>query len=292
MERGKNYNEDIINYEVSKDTVYLMLFKVDKGTIINKEEYVFEYYKDFLEDFLTQYYSENKIPKQIILPKKVEETIKKYLEKIRKSKVEIINPKIGEKKALLNLIKKNIEINFLKEQKELKDLKQKLNLQETPNIIECFDVSHLGGKNLTGSMVQFRNGKPDKTNYRRFKIKTFTGNNDTLALREVVRRRYYRLKKQKEKMPNLILIDGGKPQLSAGLKELEKLNLKIPIISLAKKFEEIYLPLTKQPIKLNKNSKARRLLQKIRDEAHRFAIKYNKLLRQKEQLGKWQKNSN
>ena len=133
-------------------------------------------------------------------------------------------------------------------------------------------------------MVQFRNAKPDKANYRRFKIKTVQQNDDFASMREVVRRRYTKLKLNNEPMPNLILIDGGIGQLNSAIEALDAIGLKIPIISLAKEFEEIYVPGKSQPIKLKHKDKGRLLLQYIRDEAHRFAITYNRLLRKKERF--------
>ena len=156
-----------------------------------------------------------------------------------------------------------------------------MNLQENPTVIECFDISHLSGTSTVGSMVQFRNGKPDKNNYRRFKIRTIEGINDVAAISEIVRRRYYRLINEDSEFPNLIIIDGGIGQLNAALNELNKMNLKIPIISIAKQFEEIYIPGNLQPLRLSKKDKALNFIQAIRDEAHRFAIKYNVLLRKK-----------
>jgi len=157
-----------------------------------------------------------------------------------------------------------------------------LNLNESPAVIECFDISHISGTSTVGSMVQFRNGKPDKNNYRRFKIRSVEGIDDTAAIAEVIRRRYHRLKKEDSDFPNLIIIDGGRGQLNYAIAELEKLNVKIPIISIAKQFEEIYLPGQMQPLVLFKKDKALLFIQEVRDEAHRFAIKYNRLLRKKE----------
>ncbi len=135
---------------------------------------------------------------------------------------------------------------------------------------------------MVGSMVQFRNGKPDKTNYRRFRIRTVEGIDDVAAIAEVVRRRYTRLQQEHETLPQLIIIDGGVGQLNGAVHELEKLGLKIPIISIAKQFEELYLPGHLQPLCLGKKEKALLFIREIRDEAHRFAIKYNRLLRKKE----------
>jgi excinuclease ABC subunit C len=184
----------------------------------------------------------------------------------------------------LDLVAKNIEINFFAKENKVKSLKKSLNLHENPYVIECFDISHLSGHYTVGSMVQFRNGTPDKNNYRRFKIRTINGVDDFGAIAEVVRRRYTRLIKEDSNFPNLIIIDGGRGQLNFALHELEKLNLKIPIVSIAKKLEEIYIPGKGHPLSLSKNDKSLKFIQEIRDEAHRFAIKYNRLLRKKEMI--------
>ena len=193
-------------------------------------------------------------------------------------------PKIGDKKRLLDLVKVNVELTFFGDFEKLEDLQKKLKLQDTPTVIECFDVSHLSGTSPVASMVQFRNAKPDKSNYRRFKIRSVEGVDDTAAIGEVVRRRYKRLKREKQNMPDLVIIDGGLGQLNSALKEIEKLELKIPIISIAKRMEEIYTPGLSFPISLDKKSKAQKLIVEIRDEAHRFAIAYQKVLRKKEMI--------
>ena len=282
MQREKKFNEDIINYEIKDDQVYLMLFNIYKGTLNNKAEFVFTYNNDFLEEFIVQYYSDNPVPKELIVPKKLTESIETFLEEKKGSKIKIIKPEKGEKRQLLNLVLKNIEITFFADIDKVETLKTKLNLQENPNVIECFDISHLSGTSTAGSMVQFRNGKPDKSNYRRFKIRSIEGIDDTAAIAEVVRRRYFRLKSEDAELPDLIIIDGGIGQLNFALQELEKLNLKIPIISIAKQFEEIYIPGRIHPLRASKKDKALQFIQEIRDEAHRFAIKYNRLLRKKE----------
>lgn len=180
------------------------------------------------------------------------------------------------------MVEKNIEISFFADIDKVETLKNKLILQDPPIVIECFDISHLSGTSVAGSMVQFRNGKPDKNNYRRFKIRSVEGIDDFAAIAEVVRRRYIRLKNEDLEFPNLIIIDGGRGQLNFALQELEKLNLKVPIISIAKQFEEIFIPGKIEPIRLSKKDKALQFIQEIRNEAHRFAIKYNQFLRKKE----------
>jgi len=283
MERQIKYDEDLINYVLHEGKVYLMIFKSKKGIIENKIDFDFEESPNFLEEFIVQYYSEKEtiIPKRIILPIKVEKILQDYLQKISKRRIKIETPIKGDKKNLLDLIKKNIEINLFENIEKVEDLAKELRLNDYPKTIECFDISHLSGTLTVASMVQFRNGKPDKSNYRRFKIKTVEGIDDFASIREVIRRRYTKLILNKESLPNLIVIDGGKGQLSSALKELEKLNIKIPIVSIAKREEEIFEPGKSEPIVLNKKGKALRFLQEIRDEAHRFAISYNKVLRKK-----------
>ncbi len=284
VQRHRHYNEDIIHYIPHKGTVYLMVFNVYRGTLTNKNEYSFRETQDYFEEFLIQYYSENPIPDLLILPVKITPAVQEFLENQKKKKLQVCIPKKGEKKQLLELVLKNIELTFFGDTLKVDELKKTLNLQETPNIIECFDVSHLQGTCMVGSMVQFRNGKPDKNNYRRFRIHTVQGVDDTAAIAEIVKRRYQRLKKESLPYPHLIIIDGGRGQLNNALAELKKLGITIPILSIAKQCEEIYLPTQPQPLHLDKKNKALQFIQEIRDEAHRFAITYNRLLRKKKMI--------
>lgn len=160
-------------------------------------------------------------------------------------------------------------------EKRVEDLKQVLNLSKKPNRIECYDISNVQGKNATGSMVVFAAGVSDKSQYRRFRVRVIDTPNDFLMMEEVLTRRF----KNDWPLPDLIVIDGGKGQLGIGVEVLNKLNLNIPIIGLAKRYEEIYQPDDPKPIKLKQDSPARQLLQAIRDEAHRFAITYHRKLR-------------
>lgn len=157
----------------------------------------------------------------------------------------------------------------------LKDLTKILNLPKSPRRMECYDISNISGKLATGSMVVFENGKPDKSKYRRFRIKMLNTPNDYEMIRQVLARRI----KNNWPEPNLIIIDGGKGQLSAASQTLAKYNKDIPIVSLAKRLEEIYTLSAKTPISLPKESPGRQLVQAIRDEAHRFAISYHRKLR-------------
>ena len=166
------------------------------------------------------------------------------------------------------------------------ELKEILDLPKVPRRIEAFDISNLGGTDPTGSLVLFVNGQPMKDGYRRFKIKTVEGANDVAMMGEVVKRRYKRLIREQKNIPDLVVVDGGKPQLNIAKKILSNLELTIPIIGLAKKFEHVYKPNTSEPIVISPDSPALFLLQRVRDEAHRFALKYHQLLRKKRTIKK------
>lgn len=281
VERHKKFNEDIINFVIRGNFVYLMVFNIDKGSLSNKQEYVFEKSEDFFEEFISRFYSNKKIPKELIVPKQISKGLQNFLSNKRGSKITIKIPKKGELRELLSLIKKNIEIHFFENLNKIEKLSKVLNLQDLPRTIECFDISHFGGKDVVASMVQFKDGTPNKGEYRKFKIKSFEGNDDFRAMEEVITRRYSRIKKENKNYPDLILIDGGVGQLNVARESLFNIGIKIPIISLAKKFEEVWIPNTPSPIRLSSKNPARILLQQIRDEAHRFAIKYQKNLRTK-----------
>jgi len=173
------------------------------------------------------------------------------------------------------------DINYYKEAEQLQ---RALNLPRLPERIEAFDISNIMGDQAVGSMVAFVNGKPDKRNYRRFRIKEVEGIDDFKMIAEVVRRRYRRLREEGRLFPDLIVIDGGKGQLSAALGELAALEIEIPIISLAKREEEIFLPRKRDAVRLPPDSLGLKLLQRLRDEAHRFAITYHRKLRTKQTL--------
>jgi excinuclease ABC subunit C len=281
MQRERGHDEDIINYIIKADTVYLMVFNIAKGIVTTKNEYVFGYNDDFFEEFLLQYYSENRVPPELILPQHISDPLHHFLQTKTERKLAITLPQRGAKKQLLDLIKTNIESAFFAGETKMENLAKHLGLPEVPHVIECFDISHLSGTSTAGSMVQFRNGAPDKNNYRRFKIRTVDTIDDYASIKEIVRRRYTRLKQDDAPYPDLIIIDGGRGHLNGALQELEKIGVKIPIISIAKQEEDIYLPHIPTPLRLPRTNKALHVIQEIRDEAHRFALKYNRLLRRK-----------
>lgn len=165
--------------------------------------------------------------------------------------------------------------------KEVEQLQRALGLARPPERMECIDISTTMGERAVGSLVSFLNGRPDKSNYRRFRIKEVEGMDDFKMVAEVVRRRYGRLKREGAAYPDLVVIDGGKGQLASAQAEFKKLEIDIPLISLAKREEEVFLPGKRNPVLLSKDSLGLKLLQRVRDEAHRFAITYHRKLRDK-----------
>jgi len=284
MVRQRHYNEDILDYVVRDDTVYLMLFNIYKGTLWNKNEFVFPVSPEFLEEFLVQYYSENPVPRELIVPEVLPDSMVSFLTGRRGARVVVTVPKRGAKHQLLRLVQKNIELGFFGDLGKLQELKKRLQLHEVPVVMECIDISHISGSAMVGSLVQFRNGRPDKSNYRRFRIRTVEGVDDTAAITEVVRRRYSRLKAEAAEFPQLLVIDGGRGQLNAALNELRRLDVPIPVVSLAKREEEVYLLGMGAPLRLPRSDRALQALQGMRDEAHRFAIAYHRVVRRKEVL--------
>ena len=209
--------------------------------------------------------------------------------------VETIVPKIGDKKKLVDLSLRNLL--YLKKEKSnqkqsipneqvLEQLMNDLNLQDLPVHIECFDNSNTQGTNPVASMVCFKNGKPSKKDYRKFNIKTVEGPDDFASMKEIVGRRYGFLKREDLSYPNLIVIDGGKGQLSSACDALRELHLygEIPIIGIAKRLEEIYFPEDQIPLHISKKSSSLKLLQHLRDEAHRFAITFHRSKRSKKAI--------
>ncbi|MDA3879512.1 MAG: excinuclease ABC subunit UvrC [Prolixibacteraceae bacterium] len=205
-------------------------------------------------------------------------------------------PQRGDKKKLLELSKKNVTYFILDKKKNsalkkhetpaeriLKTAQKDLRLYEIPFHIECFDNSNLQGTNPVAACVVFKNARPSKRDYRHYNIKTVTGSDDYASMEEVVYRRYKRLLDEGEKLPNLVIVDGGKGQLGAALKALEKLELrsKLPIIGIAKRLEEIFYPGDPVPLYIDKNSETLKLIQKLRDEAHRFGITHHRSKRDK-----------
>ena len=208
-------------------------------------------------------------------------------------KIKVTVPKLGDKKKLVELSQRNAKFFRLERFKQMKivdperhvkrlmnQMKTDLRLQEEPVHIECFDNSNIQGTNPTGACVVFRNGKPFKKDYRHFKIKTVAGPDDFASMEEVVHRRYKRLSDEGQPLPQLIVIDGGKGQLSSAVKSLDRMGLRgqIAIIGIAKRLEEIYYPGDSIPMYLDKKSETLKVIQQLRNEAHRFGLTLHKTL--------------
>lgn len=284
-ERPRGTDQDVVSYTVESGMVFLMVFSVEKGLLSGKQEYTFDAHEDFFEEFLVQYYADHTPPAELVLPHEVDAALSEYFSQRKGSAVQVTAPKIGDKKRLIELVNKNIEHAFLRDELKMQELRAALGLTSPPGVIECFDISHLSGTSMVGSMVQFRSGKPDKNNYRRFRIRTVVGIDDFASITEIVKRRYQRLAAEGAAMPDLIIIDGGRGQLSAALAAIHSLGLEIPVIAIAKQEEEVYLPGEVLPRRLDEKGIALHYLQEIRNEAHRFAVAYHRLLREKKVPG-------
>jgi len=287
MEYVENSDDEYFGIGIKEQTATVMNFRMINGVIRDSDKFFFDLVGDnSFSNFLYQYYSTHKIPKFIlvsVLPDN-QKLLESLLSEHAGFTVKILKPSKGKKRDIVNLILKNIKLIHSKGgEPGLVELKEILNLPEIPNVIECFDISNHGIDFAVGSMSRFVDGKPNKSGYRKFKIKTVTGRDDFAMIGEVIKRRYYRLLEEHSELPDLILIDGGKGQLNAAMKSLESLGLKLPCISLAKENEEVYIPKNKNPIVISKNQSSLKILQHARDESHRFGVAYNRTI-QKNQI--------
>jgi excinuclease ABC subunit C len=286
-------NKDIFGYSRENKNVALYIFFMRKGKVIESEDIFFQEKgeisdKDTLSTYLKKFYKHRKsLPDKILLPFPPEDKdgILKMLSNLKGGKIEIIIPRQGKNKKLVGLATSNAEILSRKKYEGLAPLmqiKEIFNLKSFPERIEGFDISNMGGEESVGSLVVFENGRPQKNDYRKYKIKTVEGPNDVASLQEVIRRRYKRRLEEKKALPDLILVDGGKGQLNAAIGALEDLGIgHLPVVSLAKKEETIFAPDQRKGIRLERTSPALKLFQNIRDEAHRFALSFHRLRREK-----------
>ena len=283
-------DQDVIAIAPGETEVVVIIMPIRNGKIVGRDDFLmsasqYDSSSEIMTAFIQQYYGYNRhIPKQILLDEDIDdkEVIEEWLSDLRGNKVKIKVPQKGVKLRLVKMAKKNAEI--IKHQKKkmesaLIELKKYLKLEKLPHIIEGYDISNISGKFAVGSKVSFLEGKPNKKRYKHFRMET-PGPNDFAMMEELLTRRLKMVDRDPE--PDLIVIDGGKGQLGMACGVLEKLNLThIPIIGLAKEFEEVFTPNSQRPIIIPKNNEALYLLQQVRDESHRFAITYHRKLRSK-----------
>ena len=295
VDKERRFDQDVMAFRQLGEKMLAVQMGVRKGVLLGKKEFTIDLQPQIEQEFLKAFYAANQIPREILLNKPCWENSeeKRALEEFFSSKraaaVSLKVPRRGNKLALVKLAEKNL-LSTLDEDSALVDLQSTLNLAVLPRVIECFDVSNLGQEHVVSGMVRFVDAKPDKRNYRKFKIKTVMGQDDFASVKEVVKRRYRRLVEENASIPELVVIDGGPGQVSAAKAALESLGLKVPIIGLAKEREEIYLPTESAPLQFDKNSRMMLLLRKIRDETHRFSLGYNLKRREIKLRGEFEKH--
>ncbi|MFA6701946.1 MAG: excinuclease ABC subunit UvrC [Dysgonamonadaceae bacterium] len=290
-----NYNIDVFNIVEDENAAYINYLHVVNGGIT--QAYTFEYKKK-LDESKDELLSLGIVEMRQRFESKSKEIIVPFIPNITLNDVTFTIPQRGDKKHLLELSEKNVKqykLDKLKraemlnpEQRStriLKTVKKDLQLKEFPVQIECFDNSNIQGTNPVASCVVFKKAKPSKKDYRHFNIKTVEGPDDYASMREIIFRRYSRALNEGQNLPQLIVIDGGKGQLNAAVESLQKIDLygKIAIIGIAKRLEEIYFPNDPVPLYLDKNSETLKLIQQLRDEAHRFGITFHRNKRSKSQ---------
>jgi len=296
-------DRDIFSLASKNDIGIMVIIRIRNGFIYSREKIslqnLFGSESDTFKTVITRFYmGSNLIPSFISLPKKPDNhnDLLSWLCAEKGDKVRFEYPKIGEKARELRITRKNAELllnEWIIKRKKYKEhipktliqLKDDLNLQVSPKNIEAFDVSHLGGTSTVASMVSFINGKSRKTNYRKYDIKSVNMIDDFASIREVVYRRYNRLKNENSSFPDLILIDGGKGQLNMATSALRDLGLDyIPVVGLAKRLEEVFVPGNPDAQVIHKDSLGLILLRRVRDEAHRFAVSFQRDKRSKAML--------
>ena len=301
---------DVIGAAYGGEEAWVEIFFIRQGKLIGRDHFTMsgtreEDGHEILARFIEQFYSSaSHVPRKILVPETIsgKEMIARWLQTKRSGPVEIAIPQRGAKRRLINMVTTNaaqgleqLKLKWISDSTRMEtamsELQEELNLPKPPRRIECYDVSHIQGTNTVASMSVFQDGKPLSSNYRRFKIKSHGGNDDFASMREVLSRRFKRLKNARDggeenasfaTAPDLVLIDGGKGQLSSAVEVMLHLGLQdIQLASIAKREEEIFLPDAAEPVIMPRNSQGLFLLQRARDEAHRFAVTFHRNLRGK-----------
>ncbi|MCK5217809.1 MAG: excinuclease ABC subunit UvrC [Methanosarcinales archaeon] len=283
---------DAISIAMSDDIACVQVLYIRDGSLIGHGEYTLDVMdaseQEVMSTFMKQYYRDAPIPTEILVDIMPDDpTIIHWLKSISAGKVEIMIPVRGRKKELVEMASKNacslLKVTHLKQERiektgsgvliELKDI---LGLEKVPEYVEGFDISNIGGTDAVGSMVVFANGIPDKQRYRHFNIKNVTGIDDPAMMKEIISRRMKWITDTDDTVPDLIVVDGGAQQMNAALKAIQHSGITVPVIGLAKKLEQIYVPGAHNPLILPDTSPALKLLKQIRDESHRFAISHHR----------------
>jgi len=292
---------DVIGLAVDGDKAAVQVFPLRDGKMIDRygfhlDNLTGEDEQAVLEAFVTEYYgSTPSVPPEVVVPSGISDTaaIRDFLSERRGGRVEVRSPARGEKKRLADLAAENARValeadTVQREEKRLRrvaaleELRECLNLESLPLRIECFDISNIQGESIVASMTVFQDGKAKNAHYRTFAIRGLAGQDDVGAMREVISRRFTRvsrgdLDESFGATPNLVVVDGGKGQLAAALAAMEELDLpRVAVIALAKREEEVFVPGIAGPIVLDRHGPGLQLLQRIRDEAHRVALRYHR----------------
>ncbi len=302
---------DVLGYARSGSGAAVQLFAIRDGTTVARDIFLLENVGDLpdeeaLSAFIKQYYAAtSSIPPRVVVPRSLPDAgeLMAFLESRRGRKVALVVPRRGERRALMVLAERNAAETLAREQARwladqgktlaaLEELAAAVGLAGPPLRVECYDISTIQGTNTVGSMVVFEEGRPRSGEYRRFRVRSVVGTDDYASHREVLRRRFQRALEAEEgvaeelrwRLPDLVVIDGGLGQVNAARGVLDSLDLHdMPVIGLAKEREEVFLPGLPQPLVLAANSQSLYLLQRLRDEAHRFAVTYHRKLRAKSQ---------
>ncbi|RKX23822.1 MAG: excinuclease ABC subunit C, partial [Candidatus Zixiibacteriota bacterium] len=298
---GELVDRDIVAVAREGRDAMAVVMQVREGVLIGRQEFqlagdIEEDDEVVLETFIAQYYNHQpNLPNEICLPSELSSIglVEDWLKELKGSRIKVVTPKKGVKIRLVELAARNarllldeilIQRRAVSERtsKMVSALKDELKLSHSPRTMVCFDISNTGESDAVGSCAYFDNGKPKKNQYRHFKIKGGAAQDDFRMMREVVGRYFHRICEEKLTPPDLVVVDGGKGQLSSTVAELKSLGFDTqPVIGLAKRLEEVFVPLLSDPITIPRGSPALILLKRIRDEAHRFAITYNRKVRTK-----------
>ncbi len=296
VEIPSGINQDYFATGIFGDEALLVIFEFRNGILTGRKINIFDNAKysepeDIIRTFIVDYYNNREIPPRIVSEIRLSDLniISSHLSIKASKKISITAASSQSDKAIIRLIKKNIDMlaaerSFSRENDAnpgTAALQKALNLDSEPLIIECFDISNFHGQDAVASMVMFRNGKPDKKNYRRYKIKSYDTPNDPGMIHEAVSRRIQYLVNEEQELPDLMVIDGGRTQLSRAIEAAANFNTGINIISIAEKLDEIYTSPDEKSLRFPEGSAHLRLIQNIRDEAHRFAVTYHRKLRDK-----------